>query len=122
MKAKISALALLSSIALAGAAHAECSRPPAPTIPDGASASQEEMVAGQKAVKAFVSETNTFLDCLEKEEKDAAAKAEAAGTPMKPEDHNVYVERYNAGVDDMQKVADSFNMQLHTYLDKNKKN
>lgn len=121
MKAIPYAFALLSTVALVGVAHAECSRPPAPAIPDGSSASQDEMVKSQKAVKEFVKETNTFLDCVEKEEKDAAAKAQADGKPMTPDDHNAYVQRYNAGVDDMQKVAESFNTQLRTYLDKHKK-
>jgi hypothetical protein len=121
MKATIHALALFSTVALAGAAHAACSRPPEPTIPDGASASQEEMVQGQQAVKAFVKDTTAYVDCVDAEEKDVAAKAEGTDTPMTPEQHNGYVDRHNAGVDSMQKVAEAFNAQLRVYLDKTKK-
>lgn len=118
MKATIHALTLLSTIALAGVAHAECSRPPEPTVPDGASASQEEMVQGQQDVKSFVEETNAFLDCLEAEEKEATAAAEEAEEPLTAEQRNTYVDRYNAAVDVMQKVAESFNAELRVFLDR----
>jgi len=120
MKATIHALSLFSALALAGVAHAECSRPPEPTIPDGATATQDEMVKSQQAVKTFVKETTAYVDCVDTEEKEAAAKLEGTDTPMTPEQHNTYVDRHNAGVDAMQKVAENFNAQLRIFLDKQK--
>ena len=57
---------------------AECTKATAPDIPDGDAASLEEMVAGQKAVKAFMADGEAYLACLD-------AEAAAAGPEEAPE-------------------------------------
>jgi hypothetical protein len=66
-----------------------CERPAAPTsIPDGASASKEDMLAAKKAVDAYKSAVDEYLTC----EKSAAKKDGAAAELMKVAD------RFNAQV------------------------
>jgi hypothetical protein len=66
-----------------------CERPSAPTsIPDGASASKEEMLAAKKAVDAFKSGMEEYLTC----EKSSAKKDGAAAELVKVAD------RFNAQV------------------------
>jgi len=66
-----------------------CERPSAPTsIPNGASASKEEMLAAKKAVDAFKSGMEEYIAC----EKSGAKKDGAAAELVKVAD------RFNAQV------------------------
>ena len=69
-----------------------CDKPGAPTsIPDGASASKEDMLAAKKAVDAFKSGMEEYLAC----EKSAAKKDSASA--------------------ELVKVADRFNAQVRAF-------
>ena len=110
----------LLAIALATAttaAYADCPYPPAPTkIPDGATATLEEMVAGQKAVNAYQKAINDYTACIDKELDDAIAKG---GDKLKPEQkqdmQRVEAQKHNAAVDQLQAIADRFNEQVKVY-------
>ena len=103
---------LIASLALFAAANlalAECTRPTAPeSLPDGATADLETMLEGQKAVKAFDTATNAYLDCLTKE-------GEAAAEDESPEEQLKRVEMHNAAVDAMESLAAKFNEEIREY-------
>lgn len=50
-----------------------CEYPERPTLPDGSSASKEQMIAAQSSVKAFLAAVDEYLTCIEQEEKVAIA-------------------------------------------------
>jgi hypothetical protein len=84
------------SIAVICAAFASpalaCSKPQAPaSIPDGATAAKEDMLAAKKAVDAFKSGMEEYLAC----EKSTA--------------------KQNAAQDELVKVADRFNAQVRAF-------
>ena len=69
-----------------------CERPSAPSsIPDGATASKEDMLAAKRAVDAFKSGMEEYLAC----EKSSAKK--------------------DAGAAELVKVADRFNAQVKAF-------
>jgi hypothetical protein len=104
MKFVFSALLML----LSSSGFAECSRPDAPTLPDGEVSDLATMVEGQKAVKAYVAGTEAYLECLSEEnEKSSEELAE--------EEIARRVEMHNAAVDDMEKVAAQFNEEIREY-------
>jgi hypothetical protein len=109
MKLIVSLLLLFS----AQFALAECSRPTAPQIPDGETSDLEAMVEGQKAVKAYVAETEAYLDCLN-------AEGEAVAETETPEQQLARIERHNAAVDEMEAVAGQFNEEISAYKAKSK--
>ena len=84
----------------------ECTPPDVPTVPDGASASMEEMVAGQKQVKAFVAAGEAYLKCLAKviDSKDRAI-----------EERNAAVSEHNRMVGTMEQIAAGFNDQIKKF-------
>lgn len=86
----------------------ECEEPGDVALPDGASATTEEMVAGQQAVKQYIADGEAFLGCMEEAEK---ANAEM----LTDEQKKANVERYNAVVDKMQLLAQNFNEQIKAY-------
>ena len=104
MKIFLSALLLAASPVV----FAECSRPPAPEMPDGSVAELQTMVDGQAAVKAYVAGTEAYLDCL-------GAEGELAGEEEMPEAKLARVELHNAAVDEMEAVAEAFNAEIREY-------
>ena len=110
---------VLLAMALAtvtASAYADCPYPPAPAkLPDGATATLEDMVAGQKAVGAYQKAINDYNACIDKE-LDAALKG---GDKLKPEQkqemQRVEAQKHNAAVDQLQSVADRFNEQVKVY-------
>ena len=111
------ALLPIAFAAATAAAYADCPYPQAPTkIPDGATATLEEMVAGQKAVGTSQKAINDYTACIDKELDDAIAKG---GDKLKPEQkqdmQRVEAQKHNAAVDQLQAVADRFNEQVKVY-------
>jgi predicted outer membrane protein len=106
-------------IALGAAAHAQadCTYPNAPgAIPDGSTASKDEMIAAKNDVARYNNEMNAYLDCIKLEiqaatpkdpsklSKDDRAKAE--------EQEKMLTQKNNAAVDELQGVVGRFNEQL----------
>ena len=111
------ALLAMALAAATTAAYADCPYPQAPTkIPDGATATLDEMVAGQKAVAAYQKSINDYNACIDKGLDDAIAKG---GDQLKPEQkadmQRVEAQKHNAAVDQLQAVADRFNEQVKVY-------
>jgi hypothetical protein len=102
---------LIISIATLAASplFAECPYPDVADIPDGATATNDQMVDGQKTVKAYMAEMDAYLKCLDDEE---AALSEEQKTP---EEHALRIEKYNAAVDVMEANAAAFNEQVREY-------
>ncbi len=110
-------LTIALAAAIAAPVYADCTYPPAPTkIPDGATATLEEMVAGQKAVGEYQKAINDYTACIDKELDAAIAKG---GDKLKPEDkkkmQQVEAQKHNAAIDQLQAVADRFNEQVKVY-------
>ncbi|HXY76173.1 MAG TPA: hypothetical protein VEH54_04635 [Steroidobacteraceae bacterium] len=116
--------AMLGTAALAaGTAYADCQYPPAPTkLPDGATATLDEMLAGQKEVKAYDKAINEYVGCIDKELDDQITKA---GDTLKPQQildmKKVEAQKHNAAIDQLQSVADRFNEQVKAYKARNAK-
>ena len=92
-----------------------CDYPSKVTIPNGSTASQEEMIEGQRGVKKYVSDMEAYLECIVEEEKAARAAIE----DLKPEDEqqreDLLTKKYNAAVDEMEQVAAKFNVEVQTF-------
>lgn len=92
-----------------------CDYPSQVTIPNGSTASQEEMIEGQRGVKQYVADMETYLECIVEEEKAARAEIE----DLEPEDaaqrEAMLTKKYNAAVDEMEKTAAKFNAEVQAY-------
>jgi len=116
MKA-LSALACTAALA-AATAHADCPYPTAPaSLPDGRTATLEDMLAGQKAVKEYQKAIDEYVGCLDKEldsnkpKGDLNAQQKAEVEKMSA----MEAQKHNAAVDQAQAVADRFNEQVKVY-------
>lgn len=101
---------LLAVLSLAAVnARAACEYPPEVKIPDGATATQEQMAAAQATVKKYMTDMEAYMSCLD---------AEAAAIPadqQTPEQKSLVVKRHNAAVDAMESVAAAFNAQVKAF-------
>lgn len=116
---------LVLGMLMAAAAQAECNYPKEPSgLPDGSTATQEEMVAGMKTVKEYNNAVTEYLGCLEQEMN---ARVEAAGPDAPAEQIEqikaIHTKRHNAAVDALEQNAARFNEQVKTFKarDKDKK-
>jgi hypothetical protein len=123
MKKTIIAGTVLAGLLAVAAAHAECSYPKAPSgLPDGATATQDEMVGGMQAIKEYNSQVTEYLSCLETEMN---TRIEAAG-PDAPSDQleqikAIHTKRHNAAVEELEANAARFNEQVKVYKARDKK-
>jgi hypothetical protein len=110
-------IVLAMALIAAGPAFADCPYPPAPAkLPDGATATMQDMLDGQKTVKEYEKSINEYNACIDKELEDSIAKA---GDQLKPERktemQRVEAQKHNAAVDQLQTVADRFNEQVKVF-------
>ena len=122
-------IAMASTAVLsAGTAYADCSYPTPPDhIPDGNTATLQEMVTAQKAVKDYDKAINAYVACIQLERDDAVSKlaVKPGETPTADQKkaiedrQRVEIQKHNAAIDQLQSVADRFNEQVKVYKAKN---
>lgn len=92
-----------------------CDYPEHTTIPNGKSATKDEMVAGQRGVKKFMADMEEYLACIEEEDKQDRAGIEEPDPIVDAQRDEMLVKKHNAAVEDMEKVAAQFNDEVRTY-------
>jgi hypothetical protein len=114
--------AAMAAVALAPAAYADCSYPPAPShLPDGNTATLKEMLAAMQQVSAYNKAMNAYLSCIKLERDSRVASAGATLTKQqKQELEAIEIQKNNAAVDQLQAVADQFNAQVKIFKARDK--
>jgi hypothetical protein len=108
---------MLAAILATGYANAECVYPKAPaSLPDGKTATEEEMVAGMKSIKEYNAAVTAYLNCLETEMQTRITEA----GPDAPSDQivqikSIHSKRHNAAVEELEAHAARFNEQVRAY-------
>jgi hypothetical protein len=119
--------AITALTALAAPVYADCSYPPPPSkLPDGNTATMEEMLEAKKAVTQYNKDINAYVACIKLEHETAISKVGDKPTPEQKEDmkrmEQMEVQKNNAAVDQLQTVADRFNEQVRLYKQKHDPN
>jgi predicted transglutaminase-like cysteine proteinase len=97
-------LTFAASCLSASLAFAECSAPSAPSkIPDGATASEPEMLAAMQTLKKYNEDVTVYTKCLQFEEKQNRI---SSGEAKKA---------HNAAVEKLESVASKFNEQVQVF-------
>jgi hypothetical protein len=109
--------AITAFAALAGPVYADCTYPPPPAkLPDGNTATMEEMMEGKKAVTQYNKDINAYVACIKLEHETAVTNAGDKLTPQQKADmEKMEVQKNNAAVDQLQSIADRFNEQVRIY-------
>ncbi len=102
-------LSLVASAALA------CDYPERVLIPNGNTATKEEMLEGQSGVKNYVAAMEVYLECIVEEEKMAREALPELQPEEEQEREDILNKKYNAAVDEMERVAAQFNAEVQAY-------
>jgi len=124
---KRSSALLLPMLILTGAvANADCVYPQAPqSLPNGAKATKDEMLAAQAQVKEYSAAVQeTYLPCLDKGKADYLAALDNMDpeyTAKKNSIENVHAKKHNAALDELQAVAGRWSEELKAFGTASKK-
>lgn len=117
-------LATVIGLSLAGnAAIAACSYPKSSVkVPDGRSATIDEMKAAQTEVKAFDKAIADYSACVESETNTSIDTAsQPLSEDRKNEMKRMMAQKINAAVKEAEELAARFNEQVRTFKEKQKK-
>ena len=109
---------LLASLALVFAAPLAlaCDYPAPPKdMPDGATATKEEMLVGVKAISAYQAKMTEYLACIEADQIVALQVLTEDDEESKSRSKSNFDKRYNAAVEDQTKTVEQFNLEIRTY-------
>ena len=73
------------------------------------------MLEGQRGVKNFVAEMEVYLECIIDEEKMARAVLEDLSPDDEQQREDLLNKKYNAAVDEMERLAAQFNVEVQAY-------
>lgn len=107
--------ALGTSLLIAATASFACEYPNRVLIPNGNTATKEDMVEGQRAVKNYVAAMEVYLECIVEEEKQARDAIDDLQPEQEQEREEMLNKKYNAAVDEMERTAAQFNAEVQAY-------
>lgn len=113
---KLTRLLAVAALLTAAPAALACDYPAKPNnMPDGNTATKEEMLEGVKMINAYQEAMNTYLSCIEADEVVAAQALDADDDEGKARRQELFNQKYNAAVDEQTVVVEEFNAQIRAY-------
>ena len=106
---------LISTILIFSASAAfACDYPSAPDdLPDGNTASKDEMLAGVKVIAKYQEDMETYLSCIEADE--VVALQAVTDDDAKAQRKLMFDKKYNAAVEEQTLTVEEFNAQIRAY-------
>ncbi len=93
-----------------------CDYPSKPSsLPDGTSATKEEMLEGVKMIKDYQAQMDEYLGCIEADEIVAMQSLADDDEEGKARRREMFDQKYNAAVDEQTLVVEEFNAQIRAY-------
>jgi len=92
-----------------------CDYPERPGIPDGSTASKDELLAAKNDVGAFLAGVDDYLTCIEAAEKEAVAEAESPSTEDLKRRDEMLSSKFDAANEEKELVGEEFNQQVRAY-------
>ena len=99
----------LSPLALA------CDYPARPSIPDGATATTDDMKAARDGVKEFLAAVDEYLRCIESEEQAAIDALDDPPAEEVKRREDVLNKKFDAANEEKALVGEQFNQQVRAY-------
>ena len=117
---KLTRTAVFVTMIFAAQGALACDYPQRVDMPNGATATKDEMIAGQKGVKKYMGTMESYLACIEAEEAQAVIELGEIDKETSRQRAEMFNKKYNAAVEEMNLVAEEFNIQVRAYKAKSK--
>jgi len=92
-----------------------CDYPERPAIPDGSTASKDDMMAAKNDVSTFLAGVDEYLTCIESSEKAAVAEMENPDPAELQRRDDMLSKKFDAANDEKALVGEEFNQQVRAY-------
>jgi len=111
-------IALAATLFLTASMALACDYPDRPRIPDGATASKDELLAAKAEVQGFVAAVDKYLTCIEGEEQAAIAELDNPGPEELQRRDEMLNKKFEAANEEKALVGEQFNQQIRAYNQK----
>ena len=105
--------ATITTLYLGANAGWACDYPEKVSVPNGSTASEQEMLDGQRAVKTYMAAMDKYLSCID-------AETDAKDEETTDEQRAILISKHNAAVDEMEQIAQAFNEEVRAFKAANK--
>lgn len=102
-------LGLATSFALA------CEYPDTPHIPDGSSASKDELLSAKANVQSYIAAVDEYLTCIETAEKEAVAALDNPAPEELQRREDMLNKKFDAANEQKVMIGEQFNQQIRAY-------
>ena len=96
-----------------------CDYPERVNVPNGTTASIDDMRAGMKDVERFKADMQTYLTCIVEEEKAARAALDDLQPEVEQQREEKLTMKYNAAVEDEERLVAAINAEIRAYKESN---
>lgn len=92
-----------------------CDYPERADIPNGSTATRDEMLAGQQAVKDYIAAMEEYLACIDEEEQAVLETLPDISDEERVNRERALTMKHNAAVEEMEVLAARFNEEVRIY-------
>jgi hypothetical protein len=92
-----------------------CDYPERPTIPDGSTASRDQLMLAKEDVNTYLAGVDVYLTCIEADEEAAVAALEDADPAELKRRDDILAKKFDAANDEKALVGEQFNLQVRAY-------
>ncbi len=92
-----------------------CDYPERPTIPNGSSASKDELMLAKEDVNTYLAGVDEYLTCIETDETAAVAALDDPDPAELKRRDEVLEKKFDAANDEKALVGEQFNLQVRAY-------
>ena len=97
-----------------------CDYPARPAIPDGSTATRDQLMLAKEDVNTYLAGIDEYLTCIETDEKDAVDLLEDPDPEELKRRDDVLGKKFDAANDEKALVGEEFNLQVRAYNDARK--
>lgn len=95
-----------------------CDYPTTPHIPDGATASKDDLLAAKTSVQDYIAAVDEYLNCIESAEKEAVAAMDNPTPEELQRRDEMLNKKFDAANEQKVLVGEQFNQQIRAYNQK----
>ena len=116
----ISRIAFAATLLLGSSLALACDYPERPHVPDGATASKDELLAAKNGVQEYLAAVDEYLQCIELAEQAAVEALDELDAETLQARDKALGKKFDAANEEKALVGEQFNQQVRAYNEKRK--